>query len=75
MITNMKKAWYIEGYTNSGAAYCRGCVAETLDDTTFNDPYTTDEHEDFKPIFASDIDADELENLYCEYCFESLSGE
>jgi hypothetical protein len=69
----MKKAWYIEGYTLNGAAYCRDCVAETLSDSSYSDPYTTDETESFTPIFASDIDSDELEELYCEYCFESLA--
>lgn len=71
--THMKKAWYIEGYTLNGAAYCRECVAETLDDKTYSDPYTTDGAYSFTPIFASDIDEDELEELYCEYCFESLA--
>lgn len=69
----MKKAWYIEGYTMQGAAYCRDCVAETLNDESFSDPYVTDEHPNFTPIFASDIETDELEEMYCEYCFESLA--
>ena len=71
--THMKKAWYIEGYTLNGAAYCRDCVSETLNDNSYSDPYTTDEAESFTPIFASDIDSEELEELYCEYCFESLA--
>lgn len=72
MITIMKKSWYIEGYTLHGAIYCRNCVAETLDDEAFSDPYPTSEHSDFKPIFASDVEAAELEEMYCEYCFEPL---
>ena len=74
MITNMKKAWYIEGYTMKGAVYCRQCVAETLEDDSFCNPYTQDEHESFTPIFASDIESEELEDMYCEYCFESLDS-
>lgn len=68
----MKKSWYIEGYTMDGAAYCRECVAETLNDKSYNDPYCLDETESFKPIFVSDIDSDELEDLMCEYCFGGL---
>lgn len=71
----MKKSWYIEGYTQNGAAYCRECVAETLSDEAFSSPYCVESHEDFKPIFASDIDSEELEELYCEYCFEALVKE
>ena len=70
----LKKAWYIEGYTMSGGAYCRNCVAETLGDNSFNDPYTLLENSNFTPIFASDIDSDELEEMYCEYCFDPLGG-
>ena len=70
----MKKAWYIEGYTQQGATYCRSCVAETLNDESFSEPYCVESHEDFTPIFASDIDGDELEEMYCEYCFEPLEG-
>ena len=69
---SLKKAWYIEGYTMNGGAYCRDCVAETLNDSTFSDPYCVDEHDSFTPIFASDIDSDELADMYCEYCFDPL---
>lgn len=68
-----KKAWFIEGYTNNGGVYCRNCIAETLNDETFNDPYCVEEHDDFTPIFASDVSSDELEEMYCEYCFEALA--
>jgi hypothetical protein len=70
----MKKAWYIEGYTMGGNTYCRNCVAETLNDDSFCDPYTTDEHAWWTPIFASDVDTSELEEMYCEYCFEPLDN-
>ena len=69
---SLKKSWYIEGYSQGGAAYCRDCVAETLSDESFADPYCVESHEDFKPIFSSDIDSDELEDMYCEYCFSNL---
>ena len=69
----MKKSWYIEGYTMNGATYCRNCVAETLNDESFSDPYVTAEAGPFKPVFASDVDADELEDMWCEYCFEGLA--
>jgi hypothetical protein len=69
----MKKSWFIEGYTLNGAAYCRECVSETLNDNSFSNPYVTDEPHPFTPIFASDIEQEELEELYCEYCFESLT--
>lgn len=65
----MMKAWYIKGYTQNGEVYCRDCVAETLEDESYRDPYTSDAHDDFKPIFASDEIEDEF---YCEYCFESI---
>lgn len=68
----LKKAWYIEGYTMGGGAYCRDCVAETLSDSDFSDPYCTSVHPSFSPIFASDIESEELEELNCEYCFGSL---
>jgi hypothetical protein len=68
----LKKAWYIEGYTQSGSAYCRECVAETLDDDLFRDPYCVEEDVSFTPIFSSDISSDELADMYCEYCFEPL---
>lgn len=68
----LKKAWYIEGYTMDGGAYCRSCVAETLEDPDYADPYCIDENDSFKPIFASDIEGYELEDLVCEYCFGSL---
>jgi hypothetical protein len=64
----MKKAWHIDGYTFNGEVYCRSCVAETINDPSFNDPYTLDEHHQFTPIFASDNDDD----LVCEYCFSDL---
>lgn len=69
----LKKSWYIEGYTLNGAAYCRDCVAETLNDDSLSDPYTTDEANPFKPVFASDVEREELEDMWCEYCFESLA--
>lgn len=69
----MKKAWYIEGYTMNGATYCRDCVAETLNDELLADPYSVDDAGSFNPIFASDVDSDELEEMYCEYCFNSLA--
>ena len=68
----LKKAWYIEGYTNQGATYCRECIGETLNDESFSNPYTTESHEDFTPIFASDVSSEELEEMYCEYCFQPL---
>lgn len=68
----LKKSWYIEGYTMGGGAYCRECVAETLSDDDFRDPYCTATHPSFTPIFASDIESDELEELNCEYCFGEL---
>lgn len=68
----LKKAWYIEGYTQNGATYCRECVAETLNDDSFRNAYCVEEDISFAPIFASDIDSDELADMYCEYCFEPL---
>ena len=68
-VGDVMKSWYILGYTQGGAAYCRECVAETLGDEGFRDPYITDEHDDWKPIFLSDIEDNEY---YCEYCFEEL---
>ena len=64
----MKKAWHIEGYTFKGQALCRECVAETLDDESFLDPYYPNEHEQFSPIFASDLE----DELSCEYCWKEL---
>lgn len=64
----MKKAWHIDGYTFQGEILCRSCVAETLGDPDFNDPYTVDEHPQFKPIFASDNE----DELMCDYCFAEL---
>ena len=64
----MRKAWYITGYTLRGEVLCRQCVSETLDDDAFLDPYTPDEHDDFTPIFSSDMN-DELE---CDYCWNPL---
>ena len=72
MMTSMKKAWYIEGYTMNGATYCRDCLAESLDDESLSNPYTQDDIPGWTPIFASDVTAEELEDLYCEYCFEPL---
>ena len=74
MITSMKKAWYIEGYTANGATYCRDCFAETLGDESLSNPYTQDEVNGWTPIFASDVSSEELEELYCEYCFEALDN-
>jgi hypothetical protein len=71
--TMMKKAWHIEGYTMQGAVYCRDCVAETLNDDSFCDPYVLDESQPFTPIFASDVETEELEEMYCEHCFHSLA--
>ena len=65
---SMKKAWYIEGYTFKGQVLCRECVSETLDSETFLDPYTNDEHEQFAPIFTSDLD----EELECDYCWKEI---
>ena len=65
------KTWYILGYTQQGAAYCRACVAETLEDPGFEDPYIVDEHKDFTPIFLDQLEAGY--ELMCEYCFEELS--
>lgn len=67
----MKKTWYIEAYTNSGAVYCRDCVAETLGDDAFIDPLTLDEHESFTPIFADQI-KEFTDGLACEYCFAEI---
>ena len=64
------KSWYILGYTQRGEVYCRSCVAEALQDPGFEDPYITDEHDDFTPIFLDQYDEDELA---CEYCFEPLT--
>lgn len=61
----MKKAWHIDAYTFNGEILCRDCVAETLEDPDFRDPYILDEHPQFKPIFASDND----DELICDYCF------
>ena len=66
--TFMKKAWHIDAYTFNGEILCRECVAETLNDPSFNDPYNIDEHEQFKPIFASDND----DELICDYCFADI---
>lgn len=63
-----KKAWYIEGYTFKGEILCRECVAETLGDESFNDPYILDEHEQFAPIFASDKE----DEMSCDYCWKEL---
>lgn len=71
-MTSMKKAWYIEGYTMGGNTYCRDCVAETLNDDSFRNPYTNDEDSYWTPIFNSDVDISELEEMYCEYCFDPL---
>lgn len=73
MFMTLKKAWYIEGYTMNGNTYCRSCIADTYDDEELNDPYNTVEDIVFTPIFASDVSQDELELMYCEYCFESLA--
>ena len=71
----MKKTWFIEAYINNGAVYCRNCVAETLNDDTFIDPLTLDEHESFSPIFADQI-REFTDGLGCEYCFvEIYNGE
>jgi hypothetical protein len=67
-----KKSWYIEGYTNVGATYCRDCVADTLEDESFRNPYCVVEDINFTPIFTDYYDADEIAEMYCEYCFEPL---
>ena len=65
----MRKAWYIMGYTFKGGYLCRECVAETLNDDSYKDPYTIDEHPQFPPIFVSD----ELEDgAECDYCWKEL---
>ena len=66
--TSMRKAWYILGYTFNGGYLCRECASETLNDDSFLDPYTADEHDDFGPIFHSDVD----EELECDYCWKEL---
>lgn len=68
---SMKKTWYIEAYTQNGAVYCRECVAETLDDESFLDPYTNDEVDSFTPIFNDQIDGFS-DGLSCEYCFTEI---
>lgn len=65
------KSWYIMGYTQNGEMYCRTCVAETLNDPGFEDPYITDEHDDFNPIFADQLEDED--EFMCEYCFEPLT--
>jgi hypothetical protein len=67
----MKKTWYIEAYTQQGAVYCRECVADTLNDESFLDPYTNDEVDSFSPIFADQIDGFS-DGLACEYCFAEI---
>lgn len=67
----LKKSWYIEAYTNGGAVYCRECVADTLGDNSFNDPYTNDEHSSFTPVFADQL-SDFSDGLSCEYCFAEI---
>ena len=73
--STMKKSWYIEAYTFNGAVLCRQCVADTLNDEGFADPYNLDEHESFKPMFASDIDYKELAGMICDYCYEEVIPE
>ena len=72
MFMTLKKAWYIEGYTKNGDIYCRSCIADTYKDDSYNDPYNVDDDIPFTPIFSSDVSQDELDEMYCEYCFESL---
>ena len=73
MTMTMKKAWFIEGYTMNGNTYCRSCVADIYDDDELNDPYNNvSDGISFTPMFASDVSQDELEEMYCEYCFEAL---
>jgi hypothetical protein len=67
----MKKTWYIEAYTQNGATYCRNCVAETLSDEDFIDPYNLTEDDSFTPIFADQLDAFDG-GIDCEYCFEVI---
>lgn len=74
MTMTMKKAWFIEGYTMNGNTYCRSCVADTYDEEELNDPYNNvSDGLAFTPFFASDVSQDELEEMYCEYCFEPLA--
>lgn len=73
--STMKKSWYIEAYTFNGAVLCRQCVADTLNDEGFADPYNLDEHENFKPMFASDVDYEELAGMICDYCYEEIIPE
>lgn len=64
-----KKSWHVEGYTFNGGVYCRDCVADTLTDDSFRDPYTTNEHDDFTPIFTDTLDNFREDGLECDYCF------
>ena len=73
MFMTLKKAWYIEGYTRNGDIYCRSCIADTYDEEELHDPYTDlSEGLAFTPIFASDVSQEELDEMYCEYCFDQL---
>lgn len=67
------KSWFIVGYSQKGATYCRSCVAETLKDDEFADPYCNTEHDDFTPMFLSDVNATDLSDMYCEWCLDDLS--
>lgn len=69
MNNTYKKSWYVEAYTMDGAVYCRDCVADTLNDDSFRDPYPIVEHDDFSPIFADMLDNFIDDGLECEYCF------
>ena len=67
----LKKSWYIEAYSQNGAVYCRDCVAETLSDEDFSDPYNLTEDDSFSPIFNSDLE-EFSDGLACEYCFAEV---
>lgn len=63
------KAWGVVAYTNEGAVYCRDCVAEFLEDKEFSYEYPNTEHDDYPPIFSSDLDNFREDGLECEYCY------
>ena len=69
----LKKSGYIEAYTNEGGVFCRTCVAEILEDVEFEDPYCNSVDDDYTPVFASDVEQHELEEMVCEHCFQELA--
>lgn len=73
LYSTLKKSWYIEAYTHEGGAYCRNCVAEITEDSDYANPYLVVEIDGYTPIFASDIEQEELEQMICEHCFEELA--